>query len=141
MASAKAAFKLSASGETLTLSAPDGTVVDTVTFGPQVTDISQGRVPDGSATVDFLSAPSAGTANGQAISAPSATATSTSPGTVKITVNTTAGFSYQLQRKDDLSAAIWSNIGITVTGDGNPLTFTDSTAGYLQRFYRVVRTP
>src|SRR5690606_5674667 len=47
-------FKLSASGETLTLTAPDGTVVDSVTFGPQVTDISQGRAPDGSATIDFL---------------------------------------------------------------------------------------
>jgi hypothetical protein len=134
-------FKLSASGETLTLTAPDGTIVDTVTFGQQVTDISQGRIPDGGATVAFLTAPSAGTTNGAAIASPLASATSSSPGAVKITVNTTAGFSYQLQRKDDLSAAVWGDVGTAVTGDGNPLTFTDSTAGYLQRFYRVVRTP
>ena len=44
------AFKLSASGEMLSLVRPDGTtIVDQVTFGPQRTDVSWGRKPNGSA--------------------------------------------------------------------------------------------
>lgn len=43
-----AAFGLSTSGETLTLTAPDGTTSDTVTFGIMETNVTYGRVPDGS---------------------------------------------------------------------------------------------
>ena len=134
-------FKLSASGETLTLTAPDGTVVDTVTFGAQVTDISQGRVPDGGATIAFLLAPSAGSANTGAIAAPVATASSSTPGTVSIFVNTTPGFSYQLQVKDNLTDAVWINLGAAFTATGPSHTFTDTPTGYTRRFYRAVRTP
>lgn len=42
------AFKLSADGEELGLFAPDGTLVDSLTFGVQYTDVSYGRVGDGS---------------------------------------------------------------------------------------------
>ena len=133
-------FKLSATGETLTLTAPDGTVVDTITFGQQVTDISQGRAPDGSATIAFLNTPTAGTANTAAIAAPIATATS-APGSVTIAVNTTPGFSYQLQVKDNLTDAAWTNLGPAITATGNAHTFTDATNGRTQRFYRVVRAP
>ena len=41
-------FKLSASGEFLSLVAADGlTVIDSLSFGAQITDISYGRIPDG----------------------------------------------------------------------------------------------
>lgn len=40
-------FKLSSLGETITLYAPDLSVVDAVAFGPQVANVSQGRSPDG----------------------------------------------------------------------------------------------
>lgn len=40
-------FKLSASGEEIVLVAPDTTVVDDVTFGEQITDLSTGRYPNG----------------------------------------------------------------------------------------------
>ena len=75
-------FKLSNNGETLTLRAPDGTIVDTVTFGTQVENITQGRVPDGGATIDFLAAPSAGTVNTATLASPPpppATAPESSP--------------------------------------------------------------
>ncbi len=134
-------FKLSASGETLTLTAPDGTVVDTVTYGAQVTDISQGRAPDGSATIAFLLAPSAGGANTGAIAAPVATASTATPGTVSILVNTTPGFSYQLQMKDNLTDAVWTNLGAAFTATGAAHTFTDTPSGLTRRFYRAVRTP
>lgn len=40
-------FKLAQEGESIGLFAPDGTPVDTVSFGPQKPDVSQGRWPDG----------------------------------------------------------------------------------------------
>jgi hypothetical protein len=57
-------FKLSASGETLTLSLPNEVAIDAVTFGPQATGVSQGRLPDGSAQfVDFGDSLSPGSGN------------------------------------------------------------------------------
>lgn len=51
-------FKLGGDGETIQLIAPDGvTVVDEVTFGPQQTDISYGRVCDGCADWMFFPVP------------------------------------------------------------------------------------
>ncbi len=49
-------FKLSSSnGETLTLYAANGvTVLDTVTFGPQTLNVSQGRLPDGGTNIIFF---------------------------------------------------------------------------------------
>ena len=40
-------FKLSASGEEISLSSPAGIVIDLVSFGPQQLDVSYGRYPDG----------------------------------------------------------------------------------------------
>lgn len=40
-------FSLAAAGEDLGLFAPDGTPVDTLTFGAQTANVSQGRFPDG----------------------------------------------------------------------------------------------
>jgi len=52
-------FRLSAAGESIYLIAANGrSVIDSVTFGPQTTDVSQGRLPDGSATIVSLPAPS-----------------------------------------------------------------------------------
>lgn len=42
-----ASFSLKASGDSISLLAPNGAVVDTVTFTAQTTDVSQGRLPDG----------------------------------------------------------------------------------------------
>src|SRR6185503_19321647 len=49
-----AAFKLSQGGEAIGLFAPDGRLVDAVTFGSQTNDVSQGRWPDGAATYYFM---------------------------------------------------------------------------------------
>lgn len=53
-------FRLSATGDSIYLVAANGSsVIDSVTFGPQTTDVSQGRLPDGSATiVSFPASPS-----------------------------------------------------------------------------------
>jgi hypothetical protein len=44
-------FALSKGGEAIGIFAADGSQIDAVTFGPQTSDISQGRSPDGSANI------------------------------------------------------------------------------------------
>ncbi|HEX5111636.1 MAG TPA: CotH kinase family protein [Saprospiraceae bacterium] len=45
-------FKLSAAGETLTFSDPDGALIDQVIFGAQASDVAYARIPNGSG--DFV---------------------------------------------------------------------------------------
>ena len=47
-------FKLSKSGTSIGLYSPDGNPVDFVSFGLQTSDISEGRFPDGSASLIFM---------------------------------------------------------------------------------------
>jgi len=56
-------FKLSGGGEQVGLYDAAGTVVDTLTYGDQTTDVSFGRVPDGSTVWAFMSTPTPGAAN------------------------------------------------------------------------------
>lgn len=56
-------FKLSASGEFIGISSPDLTVIDSVTFGPQTSDVSFGRTPDGGSTWVTFSAPTPAATN------------------------------------------------------------------------------
>jgi hypothetical protein len=56
-------FRLAKSGSDLGLYAPDGQVVDLVTFGPQVSDVSQGRYPNGSGPAFSLPQASPGLPN------------------------------------------------------------------------------
>jgi hypothetical protein len=58
-----AGFNLSAHGEEIGLYAADGSPIDTVVFGPQLTDVSEGRLPDGSPSIAALPAPSPGASN------------------------------------------------------------------------------
>ncbi|MGB7343217.1 MAG: lamin tail domain-containing protein [Pirellulaceae bacterium] len=73
-----ASFKLSASGETVALYDTDGTtLVDSIEFGVQTTDVAYGRSPDGSDTLSVLTTPTPGAANsvvGEANLAPTANA-------------------------------------------------------------------
>lgn len=47
-------FKLSAAGEQLGLFTVDGKAIDTITYGPQKTDTSYGRYPDGADFWKFM---------------------------------------------------------------------------------------
>jgi hypothetical protein len=47
-------FKLSAYGEAVNLSGPGPVLVDSVSYGPQMTDISSGRYPDGTGSFRYM---------------------------------------------------------------------------------------
>lgn len=59
-------FKLSAiAGEFLALVASDGfTIIDSLSFNPQTTDISYGRISDGNTSWDFFDTPTPNSSNG-----------------------------------------------------------------------------
>jgi len=59
------AFKLSAEGEILGLLDPDLKPIDTLLFGPQEPDVSQGRSPDSSDNTHWFTSPTPGRANSQ----------------------------------------------------------------------------
>ncbi len=56
-------FALSKDGEALGLFAADGTAIDTLTFGAQTTDVSQGRFPDGTVNIFLMPTPTPQTNN------------------------------------------------------------------------------
>ncbi len=59
-----ASFKLSAGGETIALYDNDGTtLLDSIVFDEQSTDVAYGRSPDGGGTIGVLATPTPGTAN------------------------------------------------------------------------------
>jgi hypothetical protein len=56
-------FKLSSGGELIGLYDSELQEIDAVIYGPQTTDVSQGRAPDGEPSVDFFELPTPGLAN------------------------------------------------------------------------------
>lgn len=56
-------FKISAGGEDLLISAPDGTLLDLISFGQQAADISLARLPDGTGDWILSSSPTPGASN------------------------------------------------------------------------------
>jgi len=56
-------FKLDANGETIGLYATDGSLMDSVAFGKQITDISYGRTVDGGSNFVYITEPTPGEAN------------------------------------------------------------------------------
>ncbi len=56
-------FALSKGGEALGLFSPEGNLIDAVTFGPQTTDQTEGRFPDGSGNIVVLTTPTPRAAN------------------------------------------------------------------------------
>jgi hypothetical protein len=63
-------FKLDKEGEAIGLFGADGNPVDYVTLGPQASDVSMGRYPDGGASIYRLTRPTARTNNSWINSAP-----------------------------------------------------------------------
>jgi hypothetical protein len=65
-----ASFALSKDGEAIGLFAADGTTIDAVSFGAQFTDASEGRFPNGAASVYALATPTPRASNVLSNSAP-----------------------------------------------------------------------
>ena len=135
-----ASFKLNQAGETIGLFAPGGSVVDSVRFGSQTNDISQGRWPNGSADFYFMPAPTPGTANQIPASPPPEiqilSASVNADGDIVIAWSAEGGKTYRVQYKDDLNDSTWANLVDLVATTSVAIT-TDVVAPLSRRFYRI----
>ena len=127
-------FRLSADGESIVLSAPDGTVVDQVEFGRQSPDKTMGKL---AGEVVVLSSPSPGEMNGVEAAGPTATFTSDGAN-VAFVVITEPGFLYEMETSSDLLA--WQVVAGPVMAEGGTVTFMEPIDPS-RRFYRFRRIP
>ena len=132
-------FQLSKSGEAIGLFASDGRPIDTVTFGPQTNNLSQGRFPDGGPDLHFMPTPTPRAPNlltGGA-NAPDFTGIELlTTGDLALTWRTISGKTYRLEYKNDLHEPQWSALG-DHPATGFSLTISDRIGATPQRFYRV----
>jgi hypothetical protein len=131
-----ASFKLAAGGESIALFAPNGNVIDSVTFGRQTADVSEGRVPNGGSTIKALAVASPGASNsGFDPNALQFTGLTQVGNSLTLSWNSTAGATYVVQYKNNITDATWSTL-TTVTASGSTSSTGDTTTG-THRFYRI----
>jgi spore coat protein CotH len=130
---AHAAFKLSTDGETIALNNTDGaTLIDSIEFGVQTTDVSYGRYPDGTESWGSMATPTPGAANVNETAvnvAPTAEAGGPYTGQVGNTVSLTAAGSSDPD--GTIAAYAWDldNDGQYDDATGVTATFDAATAG------------
>ena len=126
-------FNLSKGGERIGLYAPDGTLVDEILFDQQVTDVGQGRWPDGSDRVYIMLPPTPGATNSVLfISGLSGDR----PEQMTIDWNSESGAVYRVERRDSLSTGPWNPVG-AVTALSTSASIVVLTPGIPARFYRI----
>lgn len=135
-------FRLGQAGEQIALHDPAGRLIDSVSFGVQTNNVSQGRWPNGGpAPFYFMPTPTPRGPNVIPTANPPVLSITLGPNhTVTLVWSAQAGRSYQVQSKDDLNAAEWINLGVPVSTTGATALTVDQNHGS-QRFYRVVLAP
>ena len=134
-----ASFALNRDGETLSLFAPGGALIDSVTFGRQTNDISQGRYLDGTASIYFMTAPTPGTPNILAGSTPPTFSQLERVGDqLTLGWSSIAGRTYRVEFTDDLATGNWQPFGNDITATGSALAINVNTTTPRQRFFRII---
>ena len=136
-------FRLSQAGESIGLFAPNGSIVDSVTFGNQTNNISQGRWRDGAQDIYFMPTPTPRAANVVPFTPPGdieiLSAGFNGSGDFVITWSAESGVSYRIQFKDALDQSPWQDLS-SVEAVSSTATVTDPLAtSPTQRFYRIQR--
>ena len=135
-------FKLSAAGEAIELRTPVGALADSVVFGAQVMNVSEGRFPDG-ATAPFYNMPdfTPGVPN-RLWDEPilGSLVVDIDNGFATVVWASIPGATYRVQYKNNLNDPVWIDLSGNVVATGTVAMKTDATVlGILHRFYRVER--
>ena len=132
-------FKLSTGGESITLFTSAGTVIDTVTFGAQQIDVSQGRFPDGSTTIMFF--PGSDTP-GKTNSLAQKQQILRSGNNVLIHFYGYSSLSYTVQYRASVASGAWIKLQNVFPSANGPVEVVDTiVAGTSSRFYRLSPPP
>lgn len=133
-------FKLDLDGESIVLSAPDGHLVDSVTFGPQLPDLSEGRVTDGAAApfARFENPSPTGSNNSSPPAGPTLQLPSLDAGGHwTLTWASQPGRRYQIRRRPALDQP-WELITPVVTASNPITTWTDPLSTASAQFYQLL---
>lgn len=138
-----ASFNLRQAGEAIGIFAADGRQIDAMTFGSQTNNVSQGRYPDGTGPLYFMSTPTprAGNLIPSQPTPPEITSITFSGGIVSFSFGTTPGRTYRVDYKNDLNEVDWTPLGGNQVAAGASITVTDNVTASPQRFYRAVLLP
>ncbi|MBI5388411.1 MAG: lamin tail domain-containing protein [Verrucomicrobia bacterium] len=139
-------FRLAQTGEAIGLYDPQGRQVDLVAFAGQTNNVSQGRFPDASGAVVFMTTPTPRAPNVYRVCVPGdlRVASIIVDGTNSVTLlwPTANGCNYRVQFKDDLASPNWIDLPGDVSGGGSPeIKLDPNISGTAQRFYRVMVAP
>jgi len=133
-------FKLDKTGDTIGLFAPNGSLVDSVSFAAQTNDVSKGRWPDGAANTFFMPTPTPRAPNVIPNTPPPEVqvlaTTVNGDGDIVITWSAENARTYRVQYKDDLNAAAWSDLS-DVTANSAVASTTEVIGAAAQRFFRI----
>ncbi|MEE2622661.1 MAG: lamin tail domain-containing protein, partial [Verrucomicrobiota bacterium] len=114
-----ASFSLTSAGECIGLFTPEGVRVDAVEFGPQDTDLSVGRTPDGVRTQPVcLASPTPGKANRSECPFRILEITLSSPQRVRLTWRSAPGELYVVEQSERMEPASWTDVSELVTAEG-----------------------
>ncbi len=133
-------FALRQAGEAIGLFAADGNPIDTVTFGPQTNNISEGHYPDGNGPRYFMPTDTPRMPNEipNPPQEPELSGVQIVGGDFSFTISTTPGRTYQVFYKDDLSQPDWLPLGAPQPAGGTALLIADPVGAHSQRFYTVL---
>ena len=137
-------FQLRQAGEAIGLFGADGTLIDSVTFGAQTDNASEGRYPEGTGPIYAMPTPTPRSANADpnANSGPAIVSIAVINGTqVSFTVSTISGRTYRVEYKDDLGQPAWTPLGADRVATGPTLTVQENIVTGTRRFYRVALLP
>ena len=127
-------FKLSKSGDSIRLYSPDRRLIDSVDFGEQAADLSEGSYRDGSEEIHALSAPSPGSANVLLYALPP----EVMAGEFHFLFSTTPGQRYRAEFSTDLID--WQRLTDDTIASGESMRVIDPL-GDSRRYYRAVLLP
>jgi hypothetical protein len=133
-------FQLSKSGESIGLFAPNGVQIDSVQFGSQTNNVSQGRWPDGEPGIEFMTTPTPRAANllHGMTNAPAFTSlVRQAGGELAMTWRSIPGKSYQVEYKDRLEEQAWAILIGDLVAQGTRTTVLLPAQAAAQRFYRI----
>ena len=134
-------FKLSKSGEFIGLYSPDGIPVDTIEFGAQKTDVSIGRLPDGSTNLVVLPNPSPGQLNSSQMEVSAKIVKIGALGSnINLFISGSPGTQFRVKWTDNIESNIWYDMGTEyVVPDSGFVQIVDTNAILARaRYYKLV---
>ena len=129
-------FKLSRLGERIALYAPDGSLVDAVTFGPQAEDAAEGRWPDGQHAPYSMQPPTPGSAN--RVLGVTALASGPNPES-RLEWSAVSGAAYRVDWRESLTGSTWQAVGVATAAGPTATVVVSNAPDSVQGFYRLMR--